>query len=1251
MSRTFRLIVCLIAVIILTPLAFGQVITLDGNGTGRIYEGMGGVSAGASSRLVIDYPEPYRSQILDYLFKPNYGASLQHLKVEIGGNMNGTSGAEASHMHTPTDQSYQRGYEWWLMEEAKKRNPDMIFSALEWGAPGWIGNGNFFSRDNINYIINFIKGAQTEHGITIHYVGIWNEAAYNINWIIDLKNALKAAGLSTQIIAADQGNSQIFLDMNQNSALREAVDVIGYHSPRGAAMLYGPSASKRVWASELAVERTDWIGAKAIARVFNRGYVGSRITSNLLWNPVSSFYDLMLFPDSGLMYANSPWSGNYRVMPVLWATAHTTQFAQPGWQYLDQASGLLGVGSYVALKHGSDFSIIIETVDSGQNQTLTFKITGGLSTGPIHVWTSNATDQFIQASDIIPANGSFTVTVAPGSIYSLTTTTGQFKGAVASPPPSAFPFPYSDTFEGYPNDQTGRYLSAINGSFEIAPCVGGRAGSCLRQSAPMVPIIWPLVAAFEPATVLGSAGWTDYQVSVDVFFEQPGAVKLMSHMFGLAVNTGNVSGYQFYLDNAGNWRLCLGNNSCFKFGTVSLPPNSWHTLSLIWDRGQMQALINGVVVTSVSDGRAPAGYAGFGTKGWTLAQFDNFRVDTVPGVGPIVPQLQMTAIVSSEAPGFEAFKAIDGLKATSWSSAFTCNGGCRALAPLPQSITLGLGGIYKVNKLRYLPRQDGASGGNITGYRVAVSTDGTTFSTVANGTWANNAVEKSASFAPIDASHIRLESTAAAEGIARVAEINVDYAPIGTVPENPVPTVSALIPPSTNAGASGFGLVVNGSNFVNGSVVRWNGVDRATTFVNPTTLTAAIPATDISRAGSANVTVFSSAPGGGVSNARMFTINPATTPPPTDPPPTDPPPTDPLPPGLSARFVKADETTMGTWKGVYGKLGYSLAGGDVLLPPSVSVTPSGHSSWTWTSSASDLKALQKASSPGRFASTWHTSTPNGSFYVDVKTTDNQVRELALYMVDWDNRTRTQTISLRDIATNAILDTRTAAGFQQGKYLVWEVRGSVRVVVQHTGGQNAVLSGVFLSNVGGTLPPGPNPPPDPPLPPPPTGAATANFVGEDSMTSGNWKGTYGTGGYGVIGDQLSFPSLIPVTPNGHVQWTWTSSPSEGRALQKASGSGRIAATWHTPTERGSFSIDVNSTDGLGHQLALYMLDWDNRGRAQTITIFDAVDNRMLDTQTVSSFGQGKYLIWNFSGRIKIVVTGTGGPNGVVSGIFF
>ncbi len=612
-SNYFILFLLLIIAVFPKPAAAqapAPVITLDGNGTGRTFEGLGVASAGASSRLLFDYPEPYRSQILDYLFKPNYGANIQHLKVEIGGDMNSTDGSEPSHMHSPNDQNYARGYEWWLMKEAKARNPNMIFSALEWGAPGWIGNGVFFSQDNINYILNFIKGAQAQHGLTISYVGIWNESSYNINWIVDLKNALVAAGLPTQVVAADQPNTQIFLDMNSNSALLAAVDVMTFHYPSGAVPLYGPSANKRVWASEMGPWRGDWEGARSLVKTFNRNYIGGRITSSLVWSPITSYYDILPIPGSGLMYANSPWSGNYLVQPGIWAMAHTTQFAQPGWQYLDNASALLTVGSYVSLKNGSDYSIIAETVDASQSQALSFKITGGLSSGPLHVWVSNATNQFVQAADIIPVNGQFTITLAPGSIYSLTTTTGQSKGITNPHAPAPFPFPYNDTFESYPLDQTAKYFSAMTGSFEIADCAGDRAGRCLRQAAPYSPIRWSLAGPFEPSSILGSSTWTDYQVSADVFFEEPGTVMLIAHMSGVEQNEGNLKAYEFYLSNAGNWSLCRGKLVCFASGSVPLTPNSWHTMKLAYNGGRLQGTIDQTVVTTLSDGSLISGMAG-----------------------------------------------------------------------------------------------------------------------------------------------------------------------------------------------------------------------------------------------------------------------------------------------------------------------------------------------------------------------------------------------------------------------------------------------------------------------------------------------------------------------------------------------------------------------------------------------------------------------------------------------------------------
>jgi YVTN family beta-propeller protein len=69
-------------------------------------------------------------------------------------------------------------------------------------------------------------------------------------------------------------------------------------------------------------------------------------------------------------------------------------------------------------------------------------------------------------------------------------------------------------------------------------------------------------------------------------------------------------------------------------------------------------------------------------------------------------------------------------------------------------------------------------------------------------------------------------------------------------------------------------LLIDGQNFVATSIVRWNGSDRPTTFYDSTQITAQIPMTDITAIGTATVTVFTPAPGGGSSNAMTFTINP-----------------------------------------------------------------------------------------------------------------------------------------------------------------------------------------------------------------------------------------------------------------------------------------------------------------------------------------------------------------------------------------
>ncbi|MGH9842948.1 MAG: Kelch repeat-containing protein [Blastocatellia bacterium] len=89
---------------------------------------------------------------------------------------------------------------------------------------------------------------------------------------------------------------------------------------------------------------------------------------------------------------------------------------------------------------------------------------------------------------------------------------------------------------------------------------------------------------------------------------------------------------------------------------------------------------------------------------------------------------------------------------------------------------------------------------------------------------------------------------------------------------NPAPMLTSLSPSSVVAGGATFTLVLTGANFITGSVVRWNGGERATTFVSSTQLNATITASDIASAGASSITVFNPAPGGGESGAVSLTI-------------------------------------------------------------------------------------------------------------------------------------------------------------------------------------------------------------------------------------------------------------------------------------------------------------------------------------------------------------------------------------------
>ena len=159
----------------------------DASGLGDALAGFGAISGGGGcSRFLIEYPEPSRTAVLDYLFTPSFGASLHGLKLEIGGDADSTNGAEASYSRFEGEADFSRGYEVWLAQEAKKRNPNIILYGLPWTWPHYLagsteeagdGRGNPWTNltKTASYVTGWVAGMQANFNLTIDYVGLWNE--------------------------------------------------------------------------------------------------------------------------------------------------------------------------------------------------------------------------------------------------------------------------------------------------------------------------------------------------------------------------------------------------------------------------------------------------------------------------------------------------------------------------------------------------------------------------------------------------------------------------------------------------------------------------------------------------------------------------------------------------------------------------------------------------------------------------------------------------------------------------------------------------------------------------------------------------------------------------------------------------------------------------------------------------------------------------------------------------------------------
>jgi hypothetical protein len=195
-----------------------------------------------------------------------------------------------------------------------------------------------------------------------------------------------------------------------------------------------------------------------------------------------------------------------------------------------------------------------------------------------------------------------------------------------------------------------------------------------------------------------------------------------------------------------------------------------------------------------------------------------------------------------------------------------------------------------------------------------------------------------------------------------------------------------------------------------------------------------------------------------------------------------------------------------------------------------------------------------------------------------------------------------------------------------------VMGAAPVIITATANADASAKGTAIVNLIGTV---------------------VRFVSTDAATKGDWKGVYGSAGWGLAAmpaNVVSRPAFVsslnlPAVP----VFTYGDPTADVRGLQRPPMFlDRFAAVWF---DAASVQIEFEII-GLTHRVAVYFVDWDLQGRIQKVEILDgSAPATVLDTRNLSGFTGGQYLIWDVSGKVILRATKTAGQNAVISGIFF
>ncbi len=288
--------------------------------------------------------------------------------------------------------------------------------------------------------------------------------------------------------------------------------------------------------------------------------------------------------------------------------------------------------------NSGDWSMVICT---DQPTSLTITVGKGLSDGPIHVWHSDAQEQFVREDDIQIAGGRCTVALQGDSLYTLSTTSGQCRGQPAHPipTPQRFPFPFREDFESYSSGVTARYFADQKGTFEVWD--EPSHGKCLRQIVPQQGIVWQYMAGVVmPYTVFGDPEWSDYALSCDV--RLVGGHVEIGGRFG----DQNKLDYRLILSSEGAWKLNYQEKTLAQGELQGFDSTRWHAVKIAFQGSVVRGYVDGRLLAEARDDSRSKGMA-YLVSTYDGNLFDNVTVTEMPadrltpseevkGISPII---------------------------------------------------------------------------------------------------------------------------------------------------------------------------------------------------------------------------------------------------------------------------------------------------------------------------------------------------------------------------------------------------------------------------------------------------------------------------------------------------------------------------------------------------------------------------------------------------------------------------------------